>query len=373
VGHADIFDKECTMHINIWCGCGVVALAIALTTGTCWGSSTRDQDLSDSRKTSAEADYQRAEGDIVKQLNDKALWVDPDRKDMLLGLIRTAGTLRLPAAVPSLAQNISFSLPAGQNKLHMQPISLQFPASGALVQIGLPAVPALIEVAKADPKSDQDVGRKITIALRTLIDIYAQGFDGRMADKRVMAKSMARYRIQMAMQGAELVVADRLKACLDGPVLAPGSDADMAAPLPDDAPPPPIAPKRLTGSGIGFGQSIRQSDIVLAAVTLRVKAGPANAQFIGEVNAEIEPTRILKGSLKEKRVSIKFPVNYIPNQEVPPKEGGSYIYFLSGNKPENLNVIKIVEDNSVNLNAIGRESGDRQNGKDSPASPANSK
>jgi hypothetical protein len=302
----------------------------------------------------AEATYQKLEGELVKQLGDEPVWTDTKQQETLMGTIRTAATIRAAATVPLLVMHIDFSPLEGKRRTRVPTLEEMFPAAGALVKIGTPAIPALLEVLKADYTKSREANKRAAIALSTLIRIDAQGAEGEMGKAYSLGKALTRYRIQMAIQEANPDSAARLKEVLKGRSLEPVSDLDFTLVQPDGSPPTLIPPKRLTGFGVGLKEAVLGADVIVAASAIKVSGHDSSIPGVGDGLANIEATKFLKGGTKETRFTVTFKVNFLPNREVQPNERGSYLFFVKGDKPENYETIKILDDTPDNRDAVIR-------------------
>jgi len=135
---------------------------------------------------------------IVTQLRDEALWHNASRREELHQVIALAGEMRSVEAVEPLVSHIEHQ--SADNTLHGM---MTWPAHEALRKIGLPAVPHLIEVIRADTKEiekererpipgasywplPRDHGHVIALAARTLVEIYGNSTVGiQMAELRL--------------------------------------------------------------------------------------------------------------------------------------------------------------------------------------------
>jgi hypothetical protein len=152
------------------------------------------------------------------------IWADPKQRDTLIGLIRAAGAIRSQAAVPIMIKHLHYDA-AEQDQTQVL-IEEEFPAAGALIKIGIPAVPAILELAKSAPPRDvrpdpsvekieemwarHDLTLRVDIGLTCLVQIYEQGGHGKM---------MARHLIEEEIKTAKPETAATLKKLLDWPAL----------------------------------------------------------------------------------------------------------------------------------------------------------
>ena len=149
-------------------------------------------------------EYQRQEKEIVSKLQDAKLWSDPKQKDALLEHLAVARLLRSKALVPVLIPHLTYSQfkEGGAYKT----VEERYPAMWVLLEIGTPAIPALVEVLKkADPDDDPlknaVLERKGSgtgaaehgVALHCIVGIYNQGGYG---------KDLAKARIELELKAA---------------------------------------------------------------------------------------------------------------------------------------------------------------------------
>jgi len=184
------------------------------------------------QKSAIETTYKDLETKLVNQFKNDSLWTDPKQRETLLGLIQAAGVLRTPAAVPVLIDHLNYSPLESLERTRFYSIYEAFPASEALVKVGLPAVPALLEVAKVDSAKATRQEDRTATALVCIVRIYEQAGEGKAADKHVLGKAMARYQIELEIKASQPEVAARLKELLTWPALKPSSalDRELAEP-----------------------------------------------------------------------------------------------------------------------------------------------
>jgi hypothetical protein len=177
------------------------------------------------KTTPTENAYRQLEASVCEQLKPDRVWSDPRSRESLMGFAQAAGVLRTPAAVPLLVKHLNYdAYPDGENR--NVPPKFKFPAAGALIEIGLPAVPALLELLKSAPPLDtnsdtdtesmevimarRDLQQRAAIGLLCMVRIYEQGGHGKM---------MARHLIEEEIKTAKPEVAATLKKLLDWPAL----------------------------------------------------------------------------------------------------------------------------------------------------------
>ena len=141
---------------------------------------------------------------VVRQLHDEALWHNVSRTKELEQAIELAGRMRCVKAIGPFVDNIEYTTPRAMDSF--APLH----AKDALVKIGLPAVPHLIAVIKADKAEfekererpipgasyfplPRDYVQVSSIAARTLVEIYG-------GDK--LGAQMAELRLREALNGA---------------------------------------------------------------------------------------------------------------------------------------------------------------------------
>lgn len=147
-------------------------------------------------------DVKNKEAEIVEALQSRTLWEYETERDKLLGYIDTARQLRLSAAAPILAEHLAFG-PTGPFELHPTTIEMKFPVCPALVAIGTPSVPHLIQrLSIVDPDDQLGTGgRQHALAVWCLVEIYGPGDKG---------QKLAKLRIELAAEEAEGPFKERL-------------------------------------------------------------------------------------------------------------------------------------------------------------------
>ena len=136
-------------------------------------------------------------------------------------------------------------------------------------------------------------------------------------------------------------------------IFAAGSEAKSAAPAvkQDEA---------LPGSTVSLDDAAKKADIIAAATISKAEVGDPDGNGMADYRAEILITKLLKGRTKDAKLSVAYRVVSIPDKEVAPKEKGSYIFFVKGDKPEkgdslvNLHAIKILADTEGNRDAVAK-------------------
>ena len=147
------------------------------------------------------------ETELLAKLKDGNIWTDPAREDQLLAHLKTVKTLKSPAFVPILIDHFDYKVQDNIRKFDLKRIEDGSPAIGALTEIGLPAVPALINLLKRDALSDP---KALTPSQRTLViyclsTIYDRGGFGTHLGQRELAgfgTELARKRIELEISKA---------------------------------------------------------------------------------------------------------------------------------------------------------------------------
>jgi hypothetical protein len=140
--------------------------------------------------TEIEAAYAALEAKLVAQLKDPAAWTDPKRGESTQKLVQVAGTIRSRAAVSILVEHLEWTLP-GVHFVNAGSIDFVEPVPAALKNIGMSAVPALMEVLAGPPPdraTKADLETLTRTALACLMGIYEVGDRG---------TEMARYRLNL--------------------------------------------------------------------------------------------------------------------------------------------------------------------------------
>ncbi len=120
----------------------------------------------------------------------------------------------------------------------------------------------------------------------------------------------------------------------------------------------PAAPGKqeeaLPGSKVSLDVAAKNAGIIAVATITTVTVGDPTAPGTADYTAEIEISRLLKGETKKKKLSLDYRVRSIPDKEVAPKVGSSYIFFLRGLKPRGMEVLKILADTEANRAAVAK-------------------
>jgi len=154
-------------------------------------------------------------GDLLEKLSDDQIWSDVGCKDALVGLLEAAGALRSDRTVPVLMDHLSYDAYFFTQFFSRNlPFRKRRPAAQALAEIGMPAVPYLLDVLKApEMKTAPPLcrGSRRHLAIGCLISIFG-GFEGH-------GIAMARKRIELELLTASADEATYLKEALEVAVL----------------------------------------------------------------------------------------------------------------------------------------------------------
>jgi len=122
--------------------------------------------------------------------------------------------------------------------------------------------------------------------------------------------------------------------------------------------PSPKQDEALPGSTVSLDDASKKADIIAVVTISRVNLLDPTGLGAADYKAEILITKLLKGKAKDKKLSVEYRVVSVPDKEVAPKEKGSYIFFIKGDKPKkgdnlvNLQAIKILADTEDNRKAV---------------------
>jgi hypothetical protein len=156
-------------------------------------------------------EWEARERVVRSRLHEETLWSDPARKGDLLQCLQAAGALRAESLAPVLAAHLTYK-PRGDAEERRLTIEARFPVFAALTQIGVPAVPAVLDRLKSADREDRlGTGQQAhNLAVLCLIAIYDQGGYGR---------ALARQRIELESQAATGREKDFLLRALEHPQL----------------------------------------------------------------------------------------------------------------------------------------------------------
>ena len=145
-------------------------------------------------------EFAQKEKEILIKLQDEKTWMEPKNKDSLLSYLEMAKTIRSKAFVPILIPRLAYS-PYSEENGKLVSNEVRYPVMNTLKEIGLPAVSALLEVAKNTDPDDgtprgvfKDHDRKVDgkgyvrhwLAVYCLVQIYNQGGFGQdLAKQRI--------------------------------------------------------------------------------------------------------------------------------------------------------------------------------------------
>jgi hypothetical protein len=123
-----------------------------------------------------------------------------------------------------------------------------------------------------------------------------------------------------------------------------------------DKPPAPAGEQEeaLPGSKVSLDVAAKSAEIIAVATIARARVHDPTGQGAADYTAEIEITRLLKGETKVKKLSLDYRVRSMPDKEVAPKVGSSYIFFLRVLKPQGMEVLKILADTEANRAAVAK-------------------
>jgi hypothetical protein len=110
---------------------------------------------------------------VVARLSRDEILTDTGRHAELLELLKVVGRYRMVEAVPVLVRHIAFSAILEEGRL--VPLETEYPAAAALWDIGVPAVPALVERIAQDRDT---VPKAANLALVSIAKIYDVGGGG---------------------------------------------------------------------------------------------------------------------------------------------------------------------------------------------------
>jgi len=139
----------------------------------------------------------KQQASLLNKLNQAQLWSDASKEDELLNVLQRCKKLKDAAFVPILIEHVTYEIRDKIRKTSLRTIEEACPVVDVLQEIGLPAVPRLIELLKREypkeAKSDQ------TLIVGCLIGIYERPLE---KGKRPAASGlpMARRRIELEVE-----------------------------------------------------------------------------------------------------------------------------------------------------------------------------
>jgi hypothetical protein len=151
---------------------------------------------------------------LLTTLKSRSLWDDPSQEAKLLQHLKFARAVKAESLNPILVEHINYIPPSLQNRpLLPQDLSDFFPAKAALMDIGVSAVPHLLDLLKKTNPAEFDVAVDIRdrerflaslkgggltsrsrLAVVCLIGIYDKGGEGRQLAKRRIELEIAQAR-----------------------------------------------------------------------------------------------------------------------------------------------------------------------------------
>jgi len=148
----------------------------------------------------------RKEKELTVVFKEEKSWKnDAAGRGRVLPALQAARPIKAKALAPLLASHLDYT-PYDDN-LRLRERNDRYPVCPVLVDIGIPAVPALLEVLKRSDPADLDRGGLLThnLAVSCLREIYEQGGFG---------PALARQRIELEMAKADPKEAKYLREAL---------------------------------------------------------------------------------------------------------------------------------------------------------------
>ncbi|MBX9788857.1 MAG: hypothetical protein K2Y37_08060 [Pirellulales bacterium] len=198
-------------------------------------------------------------GSLRQALEDELIWDDASRHDQLLEYLDAAQILRDVSLVPVLSKHL------GYNRYSVRPVppstvpsEVMFPAWAAMVGIGTPAVPSLLEIIRATDYTDSEHygGRKHALALYGIQGIYDPGGHG---------ASLTKLLVEVAAAQAEGVQRERLLYAASNPLLVKLSEQEPGSTRPQGV----HRPLEINPDGVVDGVSLQD---LLADLNVAVRA-----------------------------------------------------------------------------------------------------
>ena len=148
---------------------------------------------------------------LLDALKEDSLWESDDRRDELILRLEQARLMRAPEASSILVTRIAYK-PYGEKGDALLPLGLRFPAYAAIVDIGIPAVPALLEkLLVVDPDDRINDGQQASnLVIHCLVAIFEVGGNG---------AAMTRRRLELEAAQKVGTEKDRLLRALRHPML----------------------------------------------------------------------------------------------------------------------------------------------------------
>jgi hypothetical protein len=146
-------------------------------------------DPGEAEKAVEEAD--RLEAEILETLEQDSTWEPSAYQEKLEPCLSVIKRYRLKGVIAVLVEHTDFSPRGDMLEKSRVPIEVEFPVVEALVVIGLPAVPELLDLLSEVDVQSANGGRKQALALYCMLKIYEQAGYGAELRKRTIELRIA--------------------------------------------------------------------------------------------------------------------------------------------------------------------------------------
>jgi len=155
-----------------------------------------------------------SESELLSKLKNESLWRDPARSEALASALKQASFHSTPGVIEFLVDRIdydTYSLPGARTTKFVS-VEKRFLVCGALEDLGVKAVPALVAMLKkTDPNEREGNGaQRRTLGIITLKGIYDAGGHGR---------ELALERLRLELAKAKGVEKELLQKAMDHALL----------------------------------------------------------------------------------------------------------------------------------------------------------
>ncbi len=129
--------------------------------------------------------YRDAEKVVVEKLSDEAIWKDNKQKESLLQYLDAAKKVRLEEVADVLVNHMEYTPYALNDAFKIA--EDRYPATAAIISIGLPSVPPLLKLLKSSSRDGDYISQlRHNLTIHCLIGIYGQGgYGGPLAKARL--------------------------------------------------------------------------------------------------------------------------------------------------------------------------------------------
>lgn len=141
-----------------------------------------DAPVSEQAKGFQETARQRSlDSEVIEDILSKhSGWDDPSQANELEAILNAAGEMRMQGVERVMVDHIDYNpwLLVGRPEIRLRTHEMRYPCLGALIKIGLPAIPALIDYVKengGDQDHDKQTELRLGLVFYAMNTIYSQG------------------------------------------------------------------------------------------------------------------------------------------------------------------------------------------------------